>query len=643
MPADANPLLQSTIDALAEHAPFDGMEPAELRRLARRLSLGYTPRGQAIVAPESGVVDRLYIVKQGRVRGAAAAQVAVGAQSADVVLGPGECFPIGSLVGRRATAYTYRAEQDSFCWELPAADFHALIEESAHFRAFCMDYLAALLAQSHRARHADAAASLGEGAGMLAPLRGVVRRAPVSCAADTPVGEVVRAMHAGRIGSMVVVDAHRIPIGIFTTPDVLERVTLPQAAMDTPIGRLMTPDPVRLEEEAPLVEAALAMARHGIRHVVVTRDGRLSGVISERDLFALQRVSLRRITEGIRAAATTAGLAAAAADARRLAGHLLAQGVDAEHVTQVTSALNDGLSQRLLELSAQRHAIAGQHGALRGRWCWLALGSEGRLEQTLATDQDNALIFAVEGEGGGDVAAARKALLAFSSEVNLGLEVCGFPLCAGDIMARNPRWCLTLEEWRSVFDGWIRNPNPQALLNAAIFFDFRPIAGEAALAGALREAVLAQTRGNPAFGRAMVENALRSRPPLGLLDGFIADDSAEFPGTLDLKTFGARPFVDAARVLSLAHALPPTGTAARLRAAGAAGVLPQEEASASVEAFHYIQGLRLRRQHLEGELPRGAENRIDPERMNAVDRRILKAAFRQAALLQERLRMDFGL
>jgi CBS domain-containing protein len=624
-----NPLLQSTIAALAAHAPFDAMEPASLRRLAGRLSLAYYPVGQQILGPEIGVVDRLYIVKQGRVRGGATTD----ARPSDVLLGPGECFPIGALAGRRATAYSYRAESDSFCWELPAADFHALLEESPRLRAFCMDYLAALLDQSHRTRRAEAAAALGEGIGMLAPLRRVVTRAPMSCTAQTPVGEVVRSMHEGRIGSMVVVDANRIPAGIFTLPDVLARVTLPQAPMHTPIGKLMTPDPFCLEEEAPLVEAALAMARHGIRHVVVTRDGRLAGVLSERDLFALQRASLRRATERVRTAESVAQLAEAASETRRMARQLLAQGVDAEHLTQMTSTLNDGLSQRLLELAARRHAIGGP------RWCWLALGSEGRLEQTLATDQDNALIYTA----GNDAEGARRALLDFANEVNLGLEACGFPLCAGDIMARNPRWCLTLEEWRGVFDGWIRNSQPEALLNAAIFFDFRPIAGESALAGSLRESVLAQTRGNPAFGRAMVANAWRSRPPLGLLDGFVADDSKAFPGTLDLKAFGARPFVDAARVLSLAHALPATGTAARLRAAGAAGVLPHQEVGASLEAFHYIQGLRLRRQYLEDEPPRGAENRIDPEQLNAVDKRILKAAFRQGALLQERLRMDFAL
>ena len=628
MPAARNPLLESTVEALAAHAPFDGMEAGALRRLAGRLSLGYTPRGQTIVGPDSGVVDRLYIVKQGQVRGSAGAAAKV----TDVVLGPGECFPVGALTGRRATVNTYRAEQDSFCWELPAADFHALVESSTAFRAFCMDYLLLLVEQSHRARRAAAAASLGEGADMLAPLRSAVAREAVSCAPGTPVSEVVRAMHAQRVGSMVVVDAQRVPLGIFTTPDVLARVTLPQLPMATPIGEIMTPHPVTLEEEAPLVEAALAMARHGIRHVVVTRDGRLAGVLSERDLFALQRASLGRATESVRAAGSVAQLADAAGEARRLTRHLLAQGLDAEHVTQVTSALNDGLTQRLIELVLRARPLAR-------RWCWLALGSEGRLEQTLATDQDNALIFAAEG----DAEAGRRALLEFANEVNLGLQACGVPLCKGDIMARNPRWCLTLEEWQRVFDGWIRNTQPEALLNAAIFFDFRPIAGEAALAGMLREAVLARTRGNPAFGRAMTESALQSRPPLGLLEGFVADEGGEFPGTFDLKGGGARLFVDAARVLSLAHALPPTGTAARLRAAGAAGALPQEEVTASVDAFHYIQGLRLRRQHLEGALPPGAENRIDPASLNKVDKRILKAAFRQASLLQERLRLDFGL
>jgi CBS domain-containing protein len=382
-------------------------------------------------------------------------------------------------------------------------------------------------------------------------------------------------------------------------PDVLARVALPGAAPHTPIGELMTRSPVSLEEQATLADAALAMARHGIRHVVVTRDGRFAGVVSERDLFAHTRASLARTAERIRAAGTTPELAAAAADVRALAQQWLAHGVAAEQLTAMTSALNDALSRRLIELAAARHALPGT-------WCWLALGSEGRMEQTFVTDQDNALI----AEGGA------QALAAFADEVNRGLDACGFPLCKGDIMARNPRWRLDAQGWRAQFDGWIRNTQPEALLNASIFFDFRALAGDARLAGDLREAVLGHARANRAFLRAMTEVALRARPPLGLLRDFEGE-------ALDLKAAGARIFVDAARILALAAGSPETGTAARLRAAGEA---------ASVEAFHYVQGLRLR-----------YGNQVRSDALGAIDRRVLKEAFRQAALLQERLRLDFAL
>jgi CBS domain-containing protein len=579
------------IAPLRAHAPFDEMEPEALEFLARHLSLAYHPRGEAIVGPEGGVVDRLRIVKQGAVRGSGG--------TADVLLGAGESFPIGALVGRRATVYTYRADADTFCWELPAARFHELHDMSARWRRFSTEYLATLLERSHRALRVEAAEASLDGAGMLSPLKSVLRRNPVSCTEDTTLGEAVQRMHAERVGSIVVVDARGLPSGIFTTVDLLEAVAS-RVPLDTRIAERMTARPVSLEEDATLADAALAMARHGFRHVVVTRDGRLAGVVSERDLFALQRLGLRRTAERIRGAVGLAQLVEAAGDIRRLARHLLAQGVAAGPLTAMISALNDALSRRVIELAAARRA-------LRGAWCWLALGSEGRMEQTLVTDQDNALI--IQGD--------KAAFLAFADQVNRDLDACGFPLCKGDIMARNPHWCLSPREWLGVFEGWIENTQPQALLEAAIFFDFRALAGEARLSGELREAVLGKTRANRAFLRAMAQVALEAKPPLGLLAGFAAEE-------LDLKLAGARPFVDAARVLALAAGSAETGTASRLHAAG--------EATA-VEAFHYLQTLRLRRE----------SNRVRVDELNDIDRRVLKGAFRQAAILQRRLALDFAL
>jgi CBS domain-containing protein len=579
------------IPELREHAPFDELEPEALDYLARQLRLGYYARGELILGPDSGVADRLRIVKQGAVRGSGG--------PADVLLGPGEAFPLGALVGRRATAYRYRADADTFCWELEAPRFHELMEKSARFRAFATHHLAMLVERAHRALRSQAAESALDSANMLAPLKSVLRRAPVACAEDATLGEAIGRMHAERVGSIVVVDTHGVPKGIFTTVDLLASVAA-RAALEQPVAAHMTQRPVTLEEDATLADAALAMTRHGFRHVVVTRDGRLTGVVSERDLFALQRLGLRRTAERIRAATALVPLVEAAHDIRQLTRHLLAQGVAAGPLTAMVSALNDALSRRVIELAAARRSLPGS-------WCWLALGSEGRVEQTLVTDQDNALI----------IESGKPAFLAFADQVNRDLDACGYPLCKGDIMARNPRWCLTPQEWRRAFDGWIRNTDPAALMRAAIFFDLRPLAGEARLAGELRDAVLAQTKATPAFCRAMAQAALQARPPLGLLSDFSADE-------LDLKLAGSRPFVDAARVLALAAGGAETNTAARLQAAG--------EATAA-EAFHYVQTQRLRRE----------ANRVRVAELNDIERRLLKGAFRQATLLQQRLSLEFQL
>src|SRR4051812_9953669 len=439
--SDPGPLVSTTIGELRRYAPFDEMEPAAIGFLAARLRIAYYPRGEHIVGPDSGELDRLYLIRQGAVRRSRGGP--------EIVLSPGECFPIGALIGRRATVYSYRSEEDTFCWELAAEDFHRLLAESARFHAFCSNHLAVLVERSNRMLREQAGEGLLDSAGMLAPLRMAMARPPVFCMPETPIGDVLKTMHASRVGSMVIADSAELPVGIFTQPDALARVALPAKPLTSPISEVMTRDPLTLEEDATLADAAIAMARRGIRHIVVTRHGKLAGVVSERDLFALQRVTLSRTSQHIHLAGTLDALMGAAGEVRSLTRQLLAQGVAAEQLTAMASALNDALSQRLIGIVAARHSLPGA-------WCWLALGSEGRMEQTFATDQDNALIYTEP--------RAKAAFLAFADEVNHGLAACGFPLCTGDVMARNPRWCLTPEEWLGLFGGWIERPEGEALL-----------------------------------------------------------------------------------------------------------------------------------------------------------------------------------
>jgi CBS domain-containing protein len=371
-----------------------------------------------------------------------------------------------------------------------------------------------------------------------------------------------------------------------------------------------------------------------VRQVVVVDDaGRLAGLLAHEDLVGLQRIGVDEISGRIRAARDAGALRTAAGTIHELADDLLAQGVGAEALGQRIAILNDLLTIRAIELAADAQEPPGV------AFCWLAFGSEGRLEQTFATDQDNGLLFDADGA---DVEETRRALLPFAQAVNETLEACGFPRCKGGIMAGNPRWCLSLDEWCRRFGEWIGRPEPEALLNATIFFDLRPIYGRTALVDQLQAWLFAEIASRPMFLALMAQNALRCEPPLGVLRDFSFDRSREFPGMLDLKAFGSRVFVDAARILSLARGVRHTNTAERLRSVAAEGGLGPGTVAATIDALHFIHLLRLRNQRRPGVPPEGA-NRVAPRALNDLDRAMLKESFKQARRLQERLRQDYRL
>jgi CBS domain-containing protein len=274
--------------------------------------------------------------------------------------------------------------------------------------------------------------------------------------------------------------------------------------------------------------------------------------------------------------------------------------------------------------------------------CWMALGSEGRFEQTLNTDQDNAIIFVAP--QGMTVEQAREKLLPVAKRINETLALCGFPLCKGGIMASNPKWCLSLEEWKQAFSAWIDGGSPEALLRSSIFFDFRALYGAEHLAEELRQWLSQYARKNSRFLHQMAANALRNRPPLGLVRDFVLNDE----NRLDLKLNGLAPFVDAARIFSLAAGVPQTATLQRLRLSAPALHIPSAEVEAWINALLFIQMLRLRHHYEVSDNQTGAQvqpldNLIDPGKLNELDRRILKEAFRQARKAQAKLALDYQL
>lgn len=621
-------LVAAMLDQLARFAPFDQMERDHLVWMIDRLHVGYYAKDEVILTPGEKPVDTFFIIKQGVIHGE---QDVVQAQdnAAWLELHEGECFPLGALLSKRSVTSTYRAGTDTFCFELAATDFRALLQTSAAFHDFCTRRIANLLEQSKQVIQARYAKSSSEQQSMSSPLSTIIRREPITCTPNTPLRQVLEIMHKNGIGSMVAIDETGRPVGIFTLHDVLSRVTLPGMNLDQPLSAAMTPKPYTMPPQALAYEAALVMAKHGFRHILVSEHDQIKGLISEKDLFSLQRVSLRQIGGAIRNAEDLSILKGSAKDIRQLVLNMMAQGVAAEQLTQITSTLNDLLTARIVELELR-------HSPVRDiEFCWLALGSEGRFEQTLNTDQDNGIIFAVK--QGQDSNALREVILPFAKQVNLALAECGFPLCKGEVMASNPKWCLSLDEWKATFGHWIDQGDPMALLYATIFFDFRPLHGADHLAVALRGWLRNVARKNSRFLHQLAVNALRNRPPLGLVRDFVTGDGH----TLDLKLNGITPFVDAARIYSLANGGRQTNTVGRLRELVEAKFLREQDAEAWIDSFLFIQMLRLRLHHDQCEQDIPLTNKADPDSLNHLDRRILKEAFRQARKLQTKLELDY--
>lgn len=625
--AERNVLVSAADTFLRGYPPFDAMPPEATRNLAVQLRLAYFAKGAKALEPAAGSPSALFIVQRGRIESRRADQT-MSPESARA-LGPGEVFPISALVADRSSRNVYRALEDSFCYLLPRVEFLRCFEADAVFRRFCTNYLSSLLDQVERERQGEFAQLVSLQQTLNAPLRDVMSRDLLKCGPATTIGDALRQMAQHKVGSMLIEQDHRA-VGILTERDIISRITLAQADLNAPIESFMTPRPITLGSDQSAYEAALTMTRHAVRHIPVSEDERLVGIVSERDLFGLQRSSLHHIGRAISAAANVEALQAASAGIGRLIERMLAQGVAGEQLTRLISSLNDRICQRAIALETERHAIGDIS------FCWLALGSEGRQEQTMATDQDNAIVFEAEPE----VLEARRAhLLEFARAVNEVLRECGFPLCKGGIMASNRAWCLHSNEWFAHFSDWVRNPTPEALLNAAIFFDLRAIEGNHRLATKLRAAVTELAVSRSIFLRHLAVNAVQTAPPLGLLRDFVTDDD-EYPGTIDLKAGGIRIFVDAARIMALSQRVTETSTADRLRLAGNALHVSEQDTAALIDAFYYLQVLRLKHQQLH---PHEPANRVAPAALNDLERRVLKESLRLAKTLQTRLTLDYQL
>lgn len=618
-------LVQNLRQQLMQRLPFSEMATEDVDFFLTSSAEAYFAPNEVILAPADGAPNFLYLIRQGRVSGK---RVNPGLVETVFEMEAGDLFSVSASLAARPVAATYTAVTDCFCLLLPAAALQELSARSQAFRNFANNRVWMLLEQSRQAMRNSVASKTLHEQSLESRLGDLIQRAPIVTAPQTSLREALTLIHEKKVGSVLITEDGQEILGILTRDDVLSRVTLAGISLETPIREVMSTNVKALTVDDTAEEAAVMMSQFRIRHVPVLDQGRIVGCISERDLFSLQRLSFDTISSAVRLAEDVAALQACAANIRKFARNLLGQGVKARQLTFLISHLNDVLTARLVTL------LAHQHGLNLDDFSWIALGSEGRSEQTIATDQDNALVYVDRGDS-----ALKDRYVAFAREVNVALDACGYPLCKGNIMASNPTLCLTQQEWRNRFTHWVEHGHPEDVLNAGIFFDFRSLVGNELLLKELRTAVTEMTATTPRFLKLMAEASFRNTVPLNWL-GSLDTQKIDNKQVIDLKLQGTAIVVEIARIYALAHRIEALNTQERLAALGRIAGVPKKESSAWIAAFQYLQTLRLAIQ-LEGNLIGDNPNALDIDTLNAVDRTILKGSLARIRALQQRLELDY--
>ena len=614
--------LTAVRDFLAAHHPFDRLPPAVLDDLVTRLTSRYYRRG-SVIHTAGRRAESVFILRSGAVD----ITDANGALADRCV--EGDAFGVSSARDDTPSRFTMVALEDSLALLMTATDFRRLLAAYPDFAGFFDEQSA------ERLRAAVEALRTPEpGHEVLrTTLRDMVSRLPVTVDEAVSIQEAARLMTAHRVSALLVTRAEvgGVISGIVTDRDMRRLVVAEGRPSDGPVSAIMTTNPMTIEADATAVEAMLTMMQRGFHHLPVVEHGRPVGMITSGDIMRLQQANPVAIVGTIATCDTLEQLIDARSRLPALVRELVRQDTSAAEIGRIVTAVGDAVTRTLLRFAER------ELGPAPVPYAWVALGSQGRLELGLSSDQDNALVLATEPDEAG---AAWFADLA--DRVTQGLAACGYALCPGDIMASNPAWRLSREQWHRVFRGWINEPDSDAVLHADTFFDMRALTGSE-IVEPLLQAVHRGTASNPRFLARLAREAVTWQPPVGFFRGFALDRAGKGTKGLDLKAGGISPIVHIARIHALAAGLPEVATGARLSAAAASETISQQRADDLRGAYEMISHLRLRHQSQQAERGLLTDNVVDPNELATIDRSSLRDAFKIIRDAQQELAYTYHL
>ncbi|ATJ81797.1 DUF294 nucleotidyltransferase-like domain-containing protein [Halomonas beimenensis] len=616
---------------LGRFPPFDTLTDELLDEVASQVEVAYFKAGKEILSLDQELHELCYI------RSGAVEVYRRGGELYNR-LGEGDIFGQFSLLRNRRVRYPAKAMEDTLIYFIPEAVFRHLCEADEDFADF-VELLRPRLesAVEEQKKNNDM---------MITRVRKLLTRYPVMVEASTTVQEAARLITDYQASAVLVLDKPgdnpRYTFrdsedrgwqvrGILTDSDFRTKVVAGGLSPDTPVGEVVADRVIAVQSDESVHEAMLCMLRHNIHHLPVMHRRRPVGIVHLSDIIRYETQSSLYLVSNIYHQPSVEGLAKLAPDVSGAFVRMVEEGADSRMVGSALSTIARSFTRRLLELAEE------SLGPPPVPYCFMALGSMARNEQSIVTDQDNALVLSDDFDPAEHDAYFRE-LAKFVSD---GLDACGYPYCKGDIMATNDQWRQPLAVWKRYFMEWIEAPSPERLLHSSIFFDLDAVYGENVLVEQLQDLVAEQAARHPLFLAAMARNALNRTPPLGFFRTFVMEKDGKHNNSINLKRRGTAPMVDLIRVHALACGSNAQNSFDRLDDIDRTQLLAPGVSDRLRYALEFLSMSRIRHQVIDIEHDHPPDNNIEPENVSSSERHNLKDAFQALSHAQKFLKFRY--
>lgn len=546
-----NSIAERIADFLKNYPPFTSLIYNELVEISKHIHVLHMEKNQVLFKVGDQTHGFFYVVKEGAIG------LSVNSDAQETLIDKcdeGDILGLRPFFAKNNYLMTAKAREESLIYAIPIEIFKPYVSQNAEVLSFLLESFASNTRNPYDKEHKGKLISenviYNEQSSEIQYFQPIkYTSTPITASRKNSVKEVAITMTQHKIGS-VIIQENNLPVGIVTDKDLRSKIATGKFSIDIPIEQIMSAPVITVSENISIAETQLIMLKQNVGHLCVTADGttksKIIGIISEHDVVVAQANNPGVLLKETKRATRSKELKLVREKLNDLIQNSLDKNIPIQHISNLVGEINIAITKRAIEL-----AIEKMDEQPPTRFAWLNIGSQGRKEQLLMTDQDNALIFDDVEENRYD--NVKKYFVELAEKVTKTLNKIGYELCPAEMMASNPMWCKSVTDWNKQYNSWINKPGEKGILMCSIFFDYDFIFGDENLVNQITENIFANIHNNQLFYAYLGTDALKNPPPLGFFRQFLVEDDGEHKDTFDIKSRALMPLIDAARLLILSQ------------------------------------------------------------------------------------------